>query len=105
MELGASEAVKYADSILAAIQRERLPEEAERGMMRYYCFANGLVAGVALVCFSVLDAQQIAVDGDLRVTETDVKYFIGDLEIVFVGISFRPLLELHIAPPVCSSIH
>lgn len=35
MELGASEAVKYADSILAAIQRERLPEEAERGMMRY----------------------------------------------------------------------
>ena len=29
MELGASEAVKYADSILAAIQRERLPEEAE----------------------------------------------------------------------------
>ena len=36
MELDASEAVKYADSILAAIQRERLPEEAERGMMRYY---------------------------------------------------------------------
>ena len=67
--------------------------------------ADGLVAGVALVGFSVLDAQQIAVDGDLWVTETDVKYFIGDLEIVFVGISFGPLLKLHIAPPVCSSIH
>ena len=36
---------------------------------------------------------------------TNVKYFVGDLEIVFVGISFRPLLELHIAPPVSSSIH
>ncbi len=67
--------------------------------------ADGLVAGVALVGFSVLDAQQIAVDGDLWVTETDVKYFVGNLEIVFVGISFGPLLELHIAPPVCSSTH
>ena len=105
MELGAFEAVKYADSILAAIQRERLLEETERGMMRYYCFANGLVAGVALVGFSVLHAQQIAVDGDLRVAETDVKYLVGNLEIVFVGISFGPLLKLHIAPPVYSSTH
>ena len=44
-------------------------------------------------------------DGDLRVTETDVKYFIGDLEIVFVGIPFGPLMKLHIAPPVFSSAH
>ena len=55
--------------------------------------------------FSVLDAQQIAVDGDLRVAETDVKNFVGNLEIVFVRISFGPLLKLHIAPPVCSSTH
>ena len=41
-ELGASEAVKYADSILAAIQRERRPEEAERGMMRYYDEDDGV---------------------------------------------------------------
>lgn len=54
MEPGASEAVKYEDSILAAIQRERLPEEAEHGMMRYYCFADVLVAAVALVGFTAL---------------------------------------------------
>ena len=41
-ELDASEAVKYADSILAAIQRERRPEEAERGMMRYYDGDDGV---------------------------------------------------------------
>ena len=64
MELGASEAVKYADSILAAIQRERLPEEAERGMMRYYCFANGLVAGVALVGFTVDVYKRQVAHGD-----------------------------------------
>ena len=51
------------------------------------CLADGLVAGIALVGFSVLDAQQIAVDGDLRVAETDVKNFVWNLEIVFVGIS------------------
>ena len=73
MELGASEAVKYADSILAAIQRERLPEEAERGMMRYYCFANGLVAGVALVGFTVLAPEQIGVEGDLPVIQTETE--------------------------------
>lgn len=48
MELGASEAVKYADSILAAIQRERLPEEAERGMMRYYCVGLSNILDSAL---------------------------------------------------------
>ena len=73
MELGASEAVKYADSILAAIQRERLPEEAERGMMRYYCFANGLVAGVALVGFTVLAPEPIGVEGDLPVIQTETE--------------------------------
>lgn len=35
-ELDSREAVRYADSIAAALARERLPEEAERGLMQYY---------------------------------------------------------------------
>jgi hypothetical protein len=35
-ELSSHEAVEYADSISAALLRERHPEEAERGLMRYY---------------------------------------------------------------------
>ena len=65
--------------------------------------ADGLVAGPALIGFSILDAQQIAVDEDLRMTETDVKHFVGNQKIVFAGIAFGPLPELHTAPPVLSS--
>lgn len=41
-ELGASQAVKYEDIILAALQRELCPEEAERGMMCYYDEDDGV---------------------------------------------------------------
>ena len=102
MELGASEAVKYADSILAAIQRERLPEEAERGMMRYYCFANGLVAGVALVGFTVLAPEQIGIDGDLTKIQTDAEYLVWYHKIVFLCAALGPFVETQFIPPVLS---
>jgi len=35
-EMSDDEAVDYADNIVAALQRERMPEEAARGLMTYY---------------------------------------------------------------------
>lgn len=53
MELDASEAAGYVDYILAAIQRERLPEEAERGMMLYYDKEDGVSQKVQSYTFTV----------------------------------------------------
>ena len=75
---------------------------ADRVFAHAQRFADGLVAGPALIGFSVLDAQQVAVDRDLRMTEPDVKHFVGNQKIVFAGIAFGPLLKLyfvHFAPP------
>lgn len=36
-ELSPSEAVYYMDEILAAIEKEKLPSEGDRGLMVYFC--------------------------------------------------------------------
>src|SRR5699024_9577161 len=35
-------------------------------------------------------AQQVAVDGDLRVAETDMEDFVGNQKVILVGIALRP---------------
>lgn len=53
MELGNYEIVDYIDEILEAIERDTLPEEKERGLMRYYDEHDSVNGKVAKYEFSV----------------------------------------------------
>jgi len=53
MELGNYEIVDYIDEILEAIGRDILPEEKERGLMRYYDEHDSVNGKVAKYEFSV----------------------------------------------------
>lgn len=52
VELNSCEAAEYADSIAAALLRERHPEEAERGLMQYYHGDDNLIQKVKSYVFS-----------------------------------------------------
>ena len=53
MELDSRAAVEYADNIAAAIQRERLPKETDRGLMHYYNEDDSVNQKVQAFTFSV----------------------------------------------------
>jgi hypothetical protein len=52
-ELDSYAAVEYADNIAAAIQRERMPEETDRGLMHYYHEDDAVNQKVQSFTFSV----------------------------------------------------
>ena len=51
-ELSNYEAIRYVDSINAALRREELPAEAERGLMHYYGKNDGVDRKVRKVTFA-----------------------------------------------------
>lgn len=51
-EMSSREAVEYVDSISAALLRERMPEEAERGLMEYYHEDDGVNTKVRSFTFA-----------------------------------------------------
>ena len=63
-------------------------------------FANGFVAGPALVGFPVLDGEQVTVDGDFASFQTEVVNLIGHREVVFDWVALGPSVELQIASPL-----
>ena len=50
-----------------------------------YCSSNGSVAGMALMGASIFAVEQVGVDGDGSVTETQEEQFIGQREKVLPG--------------------
>ncbi|KAF5069629.1 Antirestriction protein [anaerobic digester metagenome] len=53
MDVCSDELAEYKDEILQAIERNALPEETERGLMRYYCDQDSVNAKVKRYDFSV----------------------------------------------------
>ena len=84
-ELSNYEAVRYVDSINAALRRESLPAEAERGLMHYYGKNDDIVRKVRKVTFSaeVRDQKlwgvaECQVAGELTAVElTELKEFVS----------------------------
>lgn len=62
--------------------------------------ADGFVTGVALVGFAVLTPEQIGVEGDLPVIQTDAEYLVGHHKIVFLCAALGPFLVTQFIPPV-----
>lgn len=84
-ELSNYEAVRYVDSINAALRRENLPAEAERGLMHYYGKNDGVDRKVRKVTFAaeVRDQKlwgvaECQVTGELTPEElTELKEFVS----------------------------
>ena len=62
--------------------------------------ADGFVTGVALVGFAVLTPEQIGVEGDLPVIQTDAEYLVGHHKIVFLCAALGPFVVTQFIPPV-----
>ena len=84
-ELSNYEAIRYVDNINAALQRENLPAEAERGLMHYYSRNDDIARKVRKVTFSaeVRDQKlwgvaECQVAGELTSVElTELKEFVS----------------------------
>ena len=84
-ELSNYEAVRYVDSINAALRREELPAEAERGLMHYYSKNDDIAGKVRKVTFAaeVRDQKlwgvaECQVTGELTPVElTELKEFVS----------------------------
>lgn len=78
IELDGRTALSYEDHILAAILKERTPEEAERGLMKYYGADDSVNRKVQSYVFTVERVQgqlmgvaECRVQGDLTAEELD----------------------------------
>ena len=78
IELDGRTALSYEDHILAAILKERAPEEAERGLMKYYGADDGVNSKVRSYVFTIERVQgqlmgvaECRVQGDLTAEELD----------------------------------
>ena len=84
-ELSNYEAIRYVDSINAALRREELPAEAERGLMHYYSKNDDIAGKVRKVTFAaeVRDQKlwgvaECQVTGELTpVEQTELKEFVS----------------------------
>ena len=83
-ELDEDTALAYKDQILAAILKERMPEETERGLMKYYHENDGVNEKVQSFFFTVeqigdklMGAAECRVQGDLSNAEiTQLKEYV-----------------------------
>jgi hypothetical protein len=78
IELDGRTALSYEDHILAAILKERAPEEAERGLMKYYSADDGVNSKVRSYVFTIERVQgqlmgvaECRIQGDLTVEELE----------------------------------
>lgn len=76
-ELDQDTILTYHDQILAAILKERMPEEAERGLMKYYYENDGVNQKVQSLFFTV---EQV-VDKLMGVAECRVQGNLNDAEL------------------------
>ena len=60
---------------------------------------------LALVGFTILAPEQIGVEGDLPVVQTETEDFIGDQKIVFLCAALWPFVETQFIPPVWLELH
>ena len=79
VEIDSYDVLEHADSILAAIVKERRPEEAERGLMKYYHKDDGVNQKVQSCVFTVEQAHnqlmgvaECRVKGELTTEEMEL---------------------------------
>lgn len=63
-------------------------------------FSDCFVAGIALVGFTILAPEQIGVEGDFPVIQTDAEDLVGYHKIVFLCAALWPFVVTQFIPPV-----